>query len=174
MTETKEQYESRIAAAVAARGDDGGLDGGSLHDGGSKAAARKAPASQAGRKQTAGDPLRWHTLNAFYDFCAEHLTPAEKAVWGYLNRHCRNGKAKGSMREIARNARLDFKTAAVAMNWLIGVKLVWVVAKSTHKGTSSVYGMHLRPENRRAACEAADAPRKERRKRRPAPPRRTS
>ena len=159
MSETKEQYEARMAAAIAARNEDG------------TAPANKAAGAKAVRGRPSSDAGRWHTLNAFYDFCAEHLTPTEKAVWAYLNRHCRNGKANGSMREIARNARVDFKTAAVALKWLEKVGLIWVVFKSKHKGTSTVYGLHLNPERRRDACEAADAPRKERKKRRPAPTR---
>jgi hypothetical protein len=167
--ETKEQYESRMAAAIAARDSNTELGADGRPGDVGATAARRPAARRAGRSGTARDAGRWHTLNAFYDFCAEHLTPAEKAVWGYLNRHCRGGKASGSMRDIARNARVDFKTATVALRWLIDVGLVYVVSKSTHKGSSSVYGMHLHPEQCRVACEAADAPRKERKKRRPAP-----
>lgn len=159
MNETKEQYEARMAAAIAARNEDG------------CETARKSPTAKAVKHRTSSDAGRWHTLNEFYDFCAEHLTPTEKAVWAYLNRHCRNGKANGSIREIARNARVDFKTATVALKWLEKVGLIWVVFKSRHKGTSTVYGLHLHPERRREACEAADAPRKELKKRRPAPSR---
>lgn len=145
----------------------------------------KAPGKPAGGRRAGGataatpkglseDAKRWKTLNGFHDSVAEHLTPIEQSVWHFLFRWCRDGKAEASLRRMAERNGIDFKTATTALRWLIEVGLVWEIYKSKHKGTMSIYGVHLRPEQLAEACAAANAPRLARRKGNRRPPVRRS
>ena len=105
------------------------------------------------------DAGRWAMLNAFSDLVGPHLTPAEQAVWVYLFRHCRHGKASVSTRGISAAVNVTPKTVTAALRWLKDRRLVWEIAKSSHKGTASIYGVHPNPERMAEACRVANLPR---------------
>ena len=106
-------------------------------------------------KVDAGDGGRWATFNAFVDHVAEFLTPTESKVWVYLFRWCRGGTSSVSTRQMADRLELDPKTVTSALRTLKKTGLLWEIAKSSNKGTASVYGLHAHPDLCRQAC--ADA-----------------
>jgi hypothetical protein len=116
------------------------------------------------------DAKRWTTLNEFEDCVARHLTPAEQIVWHHLFRHCRDGRSSVSTRRMAESLGLAPNTTTAALQWLKARRLVWEIVKSTHRGASSVYGLHQNPGRLADGCAAANAPRLSRRNR--TPPRR--
>jgi hypothetical protein len=116
------------------------------------------------------DAKRWTTLNEFEDCVARHLTPAEQIVWQHLFRHCRDGRSSVSTRRMAESLGLAPNTTTAALQWLKARRLVWEIVKSTHRGASSVYGLHQNPGRLADDCAAANEPRLSRRNR--TPPRR--
>lgn len=116
------------------------------------------------------DAKRWTTLNEFEDCVARHLTPAEQIVWHQLFRHCRDGRSSVSTRRMAESLGLAPNTTTAALQWLKARRLVWEIVKSTHRGASSVYGLHQNPGRLADDCAAANEPRLSRRNR--TPPRR--
>jgi hypothetical protein len=135
----------RVVAAAPARGSRKPKDGKPTTDG------------TSGKPKA--DAYRWAMLNAFCDAVAQHLTPAEQAVWHYLFRHCRDGKASVSTRGVSAAVNVTPKTVTAALRWLKDRRLVWEIAKSSHKGTASLYGLHQNPERIAEACRTANLPR---------------
>ncbi len=119
--------------------------------------AGQTPDGTSGKPKA--DAFRWAMLNAFCDSVARHLTPAEQAVWHYLFRHCRDGKASVSTRGVSAAVNVTPKTVTAALRWLKDRRLVWEIAKSSHKGTASLYGLHQNPERIAEACRTANLPR---------------
>ena len=116
------------------------------------------------------DAKRWNTLNEFEDCVARHLTPAEQIVWHHLFRHCREGRSSVSTRGMAEVLGVAPNTATASLRWLKDRRLIWEIVKSTHRGASSIYGLHQNPGRLADACAAANEPRLTRRNR--TPPRR--
>jgi len=125
-------------------------------------AAAELPARLPGRSD---DAKRWATLNEFEDCVARHLTLAEQAVWHHLFRWCREGKSSASTRGTASAVNVTPKTVTVALRWLKTCGLIWVIAKSTNKGSASLYGVHPRPGQFVQLCETANGPRLSRQQR---------
>ena len=125
------------------------------------------PAAPTGRSD---DAKRWATLNDFEDCVARHLTPAEQIVWHHLFRHCREGRSSVSTRGMAELLGVAPNTATASLRWLKDRRLIWEIAKSNHRGASSIYGLHQNPGRLADACAAANEPRLTRRNR--TPPRR--
>jgi hypothetical protein len=113
------------------------------------------------------DAKRWATLNEFEDLVARHLTLAEQGVWHHLFRWCRDGKSSVSTRGIATNLGVAPNTVTAALRWLKDRGLIWEIAKSTNKGSASLYGVHPRPGQFVHLCETANRPRLSERKREP-------
>jgi hypothetical protein len=127
-------------------------------------AAAELPAVHPGRSE---DAKRWATLNEFEDCVARHLTLAEQGVWHHLFRWSRDGKSSVSTRGIATNLGVAPNTVTAALRWLKDRGLIWEIAKSSHRGSASLYGVHPRPGQFVQLCETANRPRLSERKREP-------
>ena len=137
---------------------------------GKQVAATPAVEGAAASKGRSDDAKRWATLNEFEDCVARHLTPAEQVVWHHLFRHCREGRSSVSTRGMAELLGVAPNTATASLRWLKDRRLIWEIVKSTHRGASSIYGLHQNPGRLADDCAAANEPRLTRRNR--TPPRR--
>lgn len=133
-------------------------------DGIGKAVASKKSSAPPAR-EAAPPEGRWATLNEFFDLVAPHLTTTEQAVWVYLFRWCRDGKSSASTRGMAYGVNVTPKTVTAALRWLKDRGLVWEIAKSKHKGSASLYGVHPHPGRFVQLCETANRARLSRRQR---------
>lgn len=129
--ERVKQSQRERAATVAAEG---------------QGATDTAPAVDTAPKPAPRKCDRWATFNTFTDVIAPRLTLAERAVWGLMFRHTRNGICETSVRMLATAGGIGRATADRALRQLCAYGLVRAVWKSRDKSKASKYAINPHPD----------------------------